>query len=646
MRVLTPPSKIESGVFRESLIMKSFITLEGEGIGKTIIHGSVNVPVIRAYNLSDCRIKKLSISFETVSIQPVLYIRYSNLGIFDCELTRGRRGVDVAYNSSINMVRCSVQRNSDEGVLAAHRTQLALRESVVTSNGGNGVTVDDESGQVIEHNRIYENAGDGLAVSNRSNCVIRGNYIFDNGRSGIVVSTGSNPILRNNTILKHKHPSGAGILIFSTETIPIINNILAYNAIGLKVDKSRDLKLEFNSYWLNGRPRNGIGKGSSEIELSPLFVDSARSDFNLKAESKLRGRGYEGISIGADFDYDLTVRNERKKYLLEQAQREFARQNWRAAYKSTGEILSLDKHDLEGAAIHEKAGRELAKGYVEKARVELESHNLTHANNYLRTAFSYDHDNEAAVALKDLVDAESRQNQLVSWSWILGIGGAIAGFGFLLRRRVQIGEMRRHALWWLTDAEEQMILVQNMNGHKLMVAEYDQASKKMDQAREALEQRQFDKCETLSNEVLHLATVIREKADRDRQTRKDAFIDVSRAEDKLNEMAQNNFADYYPEEFKEFGFYLQRAKEALKNKQFQFALELSADILNSIDELLGSWNSDKEQEIHHLISVTENSIIKALAVLQDPDLVEAIIQFKDELKILKIGIRCGAAGFK
>ena len=644
--------KIKEGVYNERILLKNFVNLEGDGIGKTVLQTDGSAPVIEAYNLGGGKLSNMSITFSKSSGLSLLYSKYSTFFIEGCSFNNGGNGVEILSNSSINIRGSSFIGNSRCGIVIMDKSHGYIIDCVISENKIDGMFIKANASPTIEGNIIRNNGNNGITITSNSTNKILGNYIYENKKNGIVIEENSSPLVRNNTLVKNggveldslsidNFDKGYGILIRSTSSVSLVNNICVSNAFGIGVKASKEIELLKNNVWNNDSNYVGISKPIMDMSVDPLFLDVADHDFKIDTSSQLYRKGEDDVSIGANYDNTRVEKKRRLDYLKTQATKDLAMENWYSAYQSAQEILSIDKDDTEGRTLFKKAGSEMARNYFESAKSEFDAGNLRVAGNYLTAALKYDPENKDVLKLRELLESESQMSQFKMLA-VFGLSVvSLFAFGVWWKRRIQTAEVKRQVQWWLNDSEEQVELARASEA-EIHASEYFAASvKKLEEAQKAFVDKQFETCETLCNECARQALRARDEAEKYKQTRKDAHLEVSNAEVEMQKVSQTEVAERFADEIKEFLFYLERAQDALIHKQFVLAKEIAEDIQTSLKKLGERLQTEKSDKVISLIDETEKLIIDALTSNTSADIIVAVIDFKAELEILKNGFNNG-----
>lgn len=158
------------------------------------------------------------------------------------------------------------------------------------AESGGAIACVDDSQATITNNTIVENTADwdggGICLSG-ADPVITNNVIAENSAysGGGICNGSSNPLVANNTIVRNR-PSGLHLwtglafrLSSSRGQACIVNNIIWENEIYCEENVLRGPV----SYDIRFNDIQGSWDGEGNIEVDPLFVDSARGDFHLKS---------------------------------------------------------------------------------------------------------------------------------------------------------------------------------------------------------------------------------------------------------------------------------------------------------------------------------------------------------------------------
>lgn len=643
--------RIKAGVYNERILLKNFVNLEGEGIGHTILTTDGSTPVIEAYNLGGGRLSNLSVEFSKPSEHSLLFSKFSTFSIESCSFNNGGNGIEMLNNSSINISQTSVSGNRRNGISIGEKSHGYISDCIISQNVMDGIFISENASPTVERNVIKNNGGNGITVTAGSTNKILGNYIYDNKKNGIFIGHKSSPLIRNNTILKNgigiassiqqDEESGFGILVSKTASVSVINNIIVWNPYGVGVKESQEIHLSANNLWQNDSNYLGVILHSSDLHVDPLFLNAPEYNLKIDTASQLYRKGEDNVSIGAHYDNTRIEKKRRLDYLKTQATKDIARENWFYAYQSAQEILSIDKDDTEGKTLFRRAATEVARSYAQKGKIDFEAGNLRVAENYLNAALKYDPENTEALELKELIAAEATVDRIKTLTILFVSIAGIFVFGIWWKKRIQNSEIKRQVQWWLNDSEEQIALAQVADAEIHSPDDFASAKTKLNEAQYAFSNRQYETCEALCNEATRYAMRARDNAEKQKQIRKDAHLEVSNAETEMQQASGTELSHRFTNEMKEYSFYLDRAQDALIHKQFLLAKEIAEEVQSSLGKLRDQLQAEKNDKVNELINKTEKLIIETLASNNSADIIIAVIDFKAELEILKNGFNNG-----
>jgi hypothetical protein len=155
------------------------------------------------------------------------------------------RGADAVIEDS-TLTRCG-----QEGIHATRADGLIVRGNRIRDNnparafdpeweaGGAKVTV--STGVTFEANEVFDNGGPGIWCDiDCRELVVRGNRVWGNDRAGIMVEISDGAVVEANTAWengwgKQSWGWGAGILVSSSRSVVVRDNVVAWNADGIVV---------------------------------------------------------------------------------------------------------------------------------------------------------------------------------------------------------------------------------------------------------------------------------------------------------------------------------------------------------------------------------------------------------------------------
>ena len=252
-------------------ITKDKITLQGEDVDRTIIHGKDTAEKV-VYVTGDY----VNVSGFTVTggAPSGIYVASSNCiasynivdsnyryGIYldsasDCVLEKNTAnsnslGIYVDSASDCVLEKNTANSNSADGILLISSSNCVLENNIANSNGKDGIRVHYNSNNcVLENNIAKSNGYDGISLHDSSNCVLENNIANLNNRYGIDLYSSSNNVMTRNTA----DANGYGIHLWLESTSnTITENNVANNNYGMYLDYSGDNEIYHNNFINNNK---------------------------------------------------------------------------------------------------------------------------------------------------------------------------------------------------------------------------------------------------------------------------------------------------------------------------------------------------------------------------------------------------------
>lgn len=631
--------RIRSGIYREDVHLKSFVNLQGDGVGRTVIVGTGTGPVVSAYNLSGTRLVDLTIQFASPAPYPVLSFRYSSVNVQNCLVRNGATGIEAYGHSTVRLRNTWLTDHTGNGLYLSIHSEAYLQDSRIENNGGDGIRIETASGCNGDRLIVRRNQGYGVRLRDRSVGNFLGNYFYDN-RGGGLRAENSVPVIRNNTFVRNGDSAGYAVRLDRVTSAGLSNNLVVSGYGGFRVFESPAVTMSHNAVWDLAVPYEGIDGGPTALEAPPRFVNPSIYDFRLDPSSTLYHKGEGRVSIGADFDYDKSAKRQRLDYLRNQVTKDLVRGNWYLAYQGAREMIEIDSTGGEGQSLFKKASSQLAEAYAEQAREEFNRGNLSLATNTLRFAEKYDASNETVKVLRERIDEASRASQIRFFSVIGVLAVSIVGLGYVLRKWIRQRDAQRQVQWWLEDAEEHVEMMQAAESASIDADAYRDAMSAIEKARDAFARKEWDETERHCADTVHYANRARDAAERYHRLKRDAIFDTGNAETELMHFKADDSGRFYSE-IADLQVQLQKAQDAIVGQRYGDARDLASQIMEAIRNLRTVSVQERDREMLSLFQETETLIIDALASNSSADVISVVIDFKSDLEVLKTGFTAG-----
>lgn len=124
-----------------------------------------------------------------------------------------------------NAATFNVENGGGKATVTDH---LTMTNNVIRNNGGPGIWFDIQmTNSIVSGNRAYDNEGPGIMIEISSGITISNNLVYDNNRSHNWNGTGVSS--------QTGWGWGAGILISSSGTTSVTNNVVAWNGDGISL---------------------------------------------------------------------------------------------------------------------------------------------------------------------------------------------------------------------------------------------------------------------------------------------------------------------------------------------------------------------------------------------------------------------------
>lgn len=296
--------KVLGGEYKENIIMKNGVSLEGEGAEMAIIDGNnlgnaitfKNVRDPRTY-LSGFTIKNAGKSLSGVSIEN------SSPWIHDNLITENEFGIYVKGESR-PVIQKNVINNSSKGIQAYNFFEEKTGEDSA------GEKQEKEAGKESKTASSLAQGAEGIdSEASKTDPIIIDNLITDN-KIGIDLNNSHADIEHNNISYNNHYKTYLGAtygINISRSSSVISSNIITDNGIcelcaGINADEgSKSVMISYNNIWNNRSDFLCFGEcilEENNISEDPLYADTMLGDYKLQAESTMIGKAKDGLDIG------------------------------------------------------------------------------------------------------------------------------------------------------------------------------------------------------------------------------------------------------------------------------------------------------------------------------------------------------------
>ena len=232
--------------------------------------------------------------------------------IYALESTLSIEGNTILSNTAITGAGIwdnGAQHDAIQDNLVAYNHTASARTDAL----GGGLAILNAKQILIDSNVIRQNSsyqGDGLFIQ-RSLVVpglvtVTNNVLAHNGQRELVVRDDS-PRIVNNTIVGTGTTSNSiGIDLHHSLRPVIVNNVVAWEQVGMQADISSTVTVQHNDLWAN-RERDyadGILHDPTNLSSDPKFVDFSGGDYHLQPASALIDAGSNADAPDHDMDGD------------------------------------------------------------------------------------------------------------------------------------------------------------------------------------------------------------------------------------------------------------------------------------------------------------------------------------------------------
>lgn len=237
---------VSQGVFCEPVVLKPGITLQGAGIGESILMGTDHDGVLLTA-ADDCTITGFSIVGD---------------------------GITLLCDGTAPVITDNFFEEGNGTKIQCINSSAIIMNNIICSDG-TSIDCTGDSSVYITHNRICAN-GFGITSTGAEficNNLFTGNFFG-------VICEGSTARITNNTFAYISESAIQGV----ESDLIITNNIIIESSTGIAMYDSAPV-ISYNNVWSNATNYVGVSPGVGDISVNPLFAYQEQYDFHLSPGS-------------------------------------------------------------------------------------------------------------------------------------------------------------------------------------------------------------------------------------------------------------------------------------------------------------------------------------------------------------------------
>lgn len=300
-----------NGTYREHLTINESVSLSGQNVHGTIIHGNQRENVINIV-ADKVNISKFTIqgSDQTSELSDISISSQGN-NVSHNIVKDNYYGIHLFFSTNNSLSNNSVYDNYI-GISLSGSNRNNITESNVSSNEGVGIRISDSSNIIVSGNNLTEN-GFGVVLVGSDNCTFVNNnvslnindglYVFvshnnvfsnnsasSNAESGMRVGQSTDNFVNNNVFSNEKF----GVLLQnSTANVIATNNFLANSQYGIRLDYSNSNSILGNTLLENVVRTTLLFYSNNNTILHNTFNNSARTVWSVDSTNNM-DNGVEG----------------------------------------------------------------------------------------------------------------------------------------------------------------------------------------------------------------------------------------------------------------------------------------------------------------------------------------------------------------
>ena len=212
---------IKAGKYREAIILKDGVSLEGEGREKVTL--CCDMRQGRVLTIANCR---------DVRISGIKFM-HENAGDTEKDFV-GRFAAIKISDSAVEIDNCTMTCSGHNGISIEGQQACRIFNCIISNNMLNGIMLSDSKGAVIKGNTCSDNGNNGITVQKGAEAIINDNICERNKCHGIsAFESGTRAILKNNTCGSNRY---SGIFLGENCKAKATGNKCNQNECGIRVD--------------------------------------------------------------------------------------------------------------------------------------------------------------------------------------------------------------------------------------------------------------------------------------------------------------------------------------------------------------------------------------------------------------------------
>lgn len=280
---------VNPGIYEESLVLISGITIRGAGSSHTVIRSSYGYqPVIKGVSVGSVVLESLSIERGSSILEAtVVGLQSSQVTFRKCRIAGGQTGgVQSSGVSTLSFQDCIIEDNPGYGLQITGPSDVSLKGCRVTDNGLIGLHLRDATATI--DTTVFEwNEWDGIDLEGTSTLDCNTVILSDNGRWGVRVLDSSEATFANSTF----DTQATGNLALDGSAMLILSDCQLQGGISSSIQAEGTSSLQISDTRISG----ASGDGLALQEQASLVIE----------RSVVAHCGGSGLSLRTDGNCDI-----------------------------------------------------------------------------------------------------------------------------------------------------------------------------------------------------------------------------------------------------------------------------------------------------------------------------------------------------